>query len=163
MRRFEGDVRTAGGARSAGDENVVRGMVARRLREVVRIGDLENVRILGAEPRVSIDHFDAGALQLIGQHGVLALDDLGDAEHQILNLDLGLDAIAASVERALAEAAQEKNGFAQGLAGDGSGMEADAADVGAAVDDGDVLACFGGFDRRVVAGGAAADDEEVVM
>lgn len=42
-------------------------------------------------------------------------------------------------------------------------MEADAAEVGGLVDDGDAVSEFGSFDGGVVAGGAASDYQEVVV
>lgn len=42
-------------------------------------------------------------------------------------------------------------------------MEADAAEVAGAVDDGNPVAEFGGFDGSMVTGGTAADYQEIVV
>ena len=51
--------------------------------------------------------------------------------------------------------------FAQGLAGDGAGVHARAADLPVAFDDGDALAGLRGLDRGLLAGGAGADHHDV--
>ncbi len=62
------------------------------------------------------------------------------AEDEVGHLDAIFEDVAAAVERALAKSAEIENGFAKHFAGNGSGVDADAADGALAVDDGDLLA-----------------------
>src|SRR5262249_4063525 len=55
------------------------------------------------------------------------------------------------------------DGLAQGLGRDRAGVDADAADHVAAIDQGDPLAQLGGLDRRLLAGGPGTDHHEVVV
>ena len=154
----EGDVFTAGGAGAAGDENIGRGELALG----VGTGDVEDVGV-GSEGGVAVDELDAVALELVFDDGVLAFDDLVDAEHEVLDIDAGFEAVAAAVKAALAEAAQVEHGFAEGFRRNGAGVEANTPEVGRFVDDSDAMAQFGGFDGTVMAGGPAANYQEVVV
>ena len=57
----------------------------------------ETVRISG-KSGVPIQHFDSMPLQLILDHGILALDHFRDSEHEIFNLNLSFDTVTAPVE-----------------------------------------------------------------
>jgi hypothetical protein len=128
----------------------------------VGAGDVEDVGVV-SEGGVAVDQLDAVALELVFDDGVLAFDDLVDAEHEVLDIDAGFEAVSAAVKASLAEAAQVEHGFAEGFGRDCAGVEADAAEVGGLIDDGDALIEFGGFDGRMVAGGAASDYQEIVV
>ena len=123
---LRGDVGTAGRTGAAGDEEVAGGV---GLGGVFGGVDFNGVGVL-AEAGVAVEEVDVVAMQLVLDGGVLAFDELGNAKHQIFNLDLCFDAVAAAVEGALAKAAQEKDGFAESVAGDGAGVRAGAAEVG---------------------------------
>ena len=56
-----------------------------------------------------------------------------------------------------------QHGLADRLGRDGAGVDADAADAGRAVDQRDALAELGGAERRLLPGGAGADDDEVIQ
>ena len=90
-------------------------------------------------------------------HHVLA------AVEQVVHRDVLLDGVAVAVDRALAQAGQVQHGFADGLGGDGAGVDADAADAVDALDERDALAELGGVERRLLPGGAGTDDHQIVM
>jgi hypothetical protein len=69
----------------------------------------------------------------------------------------------APVLRAAGEAREEHDGLAEGLAGDGAGVDADAADAALLLDDRRALAELGRLDRRPLAGGPAPDADEVEL
>ena len=54
--------------------------------------------------------------------------------HQVLGGDVLLDPVGAAVEAALAPAGEVEHGLAQGLRGDGAGVDRDAADAAALLD-----------------------------
>ena len=63
----------------------------------------------------------------------------------------------------MAESGEVKNGFAQSLAGNGAAMDANAADHVIAIDHGHALAELRGGNSAFLAGGPAANDDEVVL
>ena len=63
----------------------------------------------------------------------------------------------------MAEPREIEDGFAEGFAGDGAGVGADAADDLFALDDADFLAQFGGLDGGFLPGGAGPDDQKIVV
>src|SRR5581483_3942168 len=85
---------------------------------------------------------------------VYALRQVGDA-------DLLLEFEVAAVKGALAVAGQIEYGFAQRLAGNGSGVQGHPADPLAAVNDRHAFAEFGRGNRALLAGRAAADDDQI--
>ena len=115
------------------------------------------------ETAVAADDFDAVAAQLIFKNVHFPLQRHVEPPHQILGGDVLLDPVGAAVETAFTPAGEVEHGLAHGLAGDGAGMHAHSADLGHAVDDGDLAPQFcrlngGGFARR-----AAADDDDIVF
>ena len=63
----------------------------------------------------------------------------------------------------MAESGEVKNGFAQGLAGNGAAVDANAADHVVSIHHGHALAELRGGDGAFLAGGPAANDDEVVL
>jgi hypothetical protein len=94
-------------------------------------------------------------------HVDLAADVLG-ARQQVGDGDLFLDPVAGAVQLALAHAGQVEHRLAQRLGRDGAGVDADAAEHVAALDDRDRLAELGRRDRGLLAAGTGTDDDEVV-
>ena len=105
---------------------------------------------------------DAVAAELLAHHLRLGADDARRAVHQELDR-LALAALRVErvghVERAPRELVEHRD--AQRLGGDRAGVDRDAAEPLAALDDGDALAELGGLDGRLLAARAGADDEEV--
>ena len=105
---------------------------------------------------------DRVAGELVLQDIDLVVERLVQARHQVVGLDVLLDPVGAAVEAALALAGEVQHRLPQGLGRDGAGMDGDAADPAALLDDQDGIAELGGLDGGAAAGWPAADDEEVV-
>ena len=90
------------------------------------------------------------------------LDHLVDAEAQVRHGDLFLDVVVDAVDALVFEAGEMQHGLAHGLAGDGAGVDADPADDFALLDEDDAAAAFRALNGRALAGGAGADDDEIV-
>src|SRR5439155_475453 len=73
-----------------------------------------------------------------------------------------LERVRRAIESPLAETGKVEGGLAGRLAGDGAGMQRDAADHRRTIDHGHPLAQLGGGDGAFLAGRAAADHHQVV-
>ena len=73
-------------------------------------------------------HIDAVARKLRLRDVDFGLDHLVDAEAEVRHGDLFLDVIVDAVDALVLEAGKMQHGFAHGLAGDGAGVDAGAAD-----------------------------------
>src|SRR6478609_7482280 len=109
------------------------------------------------------DHVDAVAGHLILDDGDLVRDHVVGAEGEVLDRDVGFHTIAGAVEIALSEAGQVEDGLAQGFAGNGAGMDANAADHLLPLDDANVFSELGGLNRRLLTGRPRANDQKVVV
>ncbi len=107
-----------------------------------------------------VDHIDAIARHLVLDDLNFVRDDVVGAKGEIFDRDRLFQAISGSVQIALAEPREIEHRFAEGFAGDGAGVDADAADDFFALDDADFLAELGGLDRGLLAGGPGADHEQ---
>ena len=118
--------------------------------------------VLVDEGRLAEQQADAVAAELLAHHLRLGPDHARRAVHQELDrlalLALGVERVG-HVERAPRELVE--HGDAQGLGGDRAGVDRDAAEALAALDDGDALAELGGLDGGLLAARSRADDEEV--
>ena len=90
-------------------------------------------------------------------------DDVVGAEEQVVDGDVLLDGIRRAVDAADLVAGEVDDGFAEGLAGDGAGVDACAADGGAAFGDGDAFVQAAGLDGGADAAGAGTNHEEVIV
>src|ERR1700681_3640796 len=127
----EDEVVAVGRTCAAGNQDV---LAAQQLRSFLRL-HLNGVRI--NKGRIAFEGRDVVAAKLgLDDFNLSSHDRLG-AKTQIRHGNAVLQNIAASIKAALPEAAEVENRFAQGLAGDGSGMHANPADSALAVDDGD--------------------------
>ena len=106
------------------------------------------------------DHFHAVARQLRLGDVDLGLDHLVDAEAQVRHGDLFLDVVVDAVDALVLEAGEVQHGLPHGLAGDGAGVDAGAADDLALLDHGHAAAALGALDGGALAGRAGADDDE---
>src|ERR1700728_1584107 len=86
------------------------------------------------------DDFDAVAGKLGLGDIDLSLDDVLDAEGKIGHGDLFLHAVIHAVDGAVVVAGEMQDGFAHRFAGDGAGVDADAADDAAHLNERYVLA-----------------------
>src|SRR5262245_4876444 len=108
---------------------------------------------------MSIQHVHAMMLQLILYDLELPLHYFRDAKHQILDLDLGLDAIAASVKAALAETGKIEGGFPESFARNGAGMQTHSPEIEVTVHYRDVLPDLRRFQGGVVSRRPATDHQ----
>ena len=111
----------------------------------------------------AVDNVNAVAGELRLGYVDFSLNDGLDAEGQVGHGDFFLDAIVDAVNGAVVIAGEVEYGFAHCFGGDGSGIDADAADDGACLDDGDAFTHLGGGDGGALAGGSGADDDEVIL
>jgi hypothetical protein len=146
-----------GRPRAASDQNVIRVKQVRfgRALHFDRVGVQE---LRGAAKQV-----DPVAAQLVANDAGFAFHDLRHAGGQIANGDAVLDDVIVSVKRAMAESGEVKNGFAQGLAGDGAAVDANAADHVVSIHHGHALAELRGGDSAFLTRGPASNYDEVVL
>src|SRR5690242_1419865 len=92
-----------------------------------------------------------------------ALDDPLHAMGEIACRNAVADDVVFSVDRALPEAGEVQNRFAQRLARNGAGVDAHAARHLPPIDDRDTLTELGSRDRSLLARRPATYDDEVVI
>jgi hypothetical protein len=130
------------GARADRDQHVRR----RERALAVRRDDRNRVRI--DERGEAVEDRDAVSPQLVLDHGTLAREDVVHAREQLPHARR-------------ARAPHPEHGLAEGLARDRPGVEADAAEDAAPLDDGDVAAELCGLHRRALAGRTAPQADEI--
>src|SRR5712664_444268 len=91
----------------------------------------------------------------------LHVDDFTLVVHEIVDGKIFLERIVDSVETALLEAGKVERGFAEGLAGNGAGIDATAAHMLGALDDGNAFAEIGGLGTTLFTSRAAADHDQI--
>ena len=125
---------------------------------------LEAAGVWGSTKEAWADQdLDVVPLELVPGHVHLVADDLLHAGQQVVHGDLPLHGVGGAVDAALAVAREAQHGLAQGLAGDGPGVQADPAHHRPPLHDGHALLELGRLDGGPVAGGAGADHEKVVV
>src|SRR2546422_178002 len=80
--------------------------------------------------------------------------------HEVVNGKIFLERIVDTVEAALLQAREIQRGFAEGLAGNGTGIDTTAAHMLATLDDGHAFAKVGSLSASLLTGGAATADEQ---
>ena len=138
------------------DQDVGRGDRCGRLRRAI----VQRVRV--DERGLAADSVDVVAPELVLDDLRLARDDLVDARQELL----GGGALApdpSSAIRGAAACGEKRHRLAEGLAGDRAGADADPAHAALLLDDRDTLAELGGLHGRALAGGPAADADEIVV
>ena len=113
------------------------------------------------EARHALEKGDAIAPQLGPDHVALGAHHVMRAEQQILDPHLALGSERFAVQRALAPAGEVDHRLAQCLAGNGPGVDADAADVVLFLAHRHALTELGGLGRGALAAGTAADDDQI--
>ena len=153
----EGDFLGAGGHGSDGDEDIF----GAHVEDLLAAGDAQRVGI--EERRAAEEHGDSVAAHLAADDIDFGSDYVVGAVKQVGHVDVVLDGVAGAVERALLDAGEMQDGFADGLGGDGSGVNADAADAVGAFDDGDGFAEFSGVEGGLLAGRARSNHHQIVF
>src|SRR5712664_2734946 len=91
----------------------------------------------------------------------LHVDDFTLVVHEIVDGKIFLERVVDTVETALLEAGKVERGFAEGLAGNSAGVDATAAHMLGALDDGNAFAEIGGLGAALFTSRAAADHDEI--
>jgi hypothetical protein len=152
----DGDLGRGGRLGAGGDEGT-RGLVDRG---PAGVGDLDVGGVFKAGH--ADQHLDVVARELGLGDVNLGLDDVLNAEGEVRHGDAFLHAVVHAVDGLVVVAGEVEHGLAHGLGGDGSGVDAGAADDLARLDERDALAHLGGEDGGALAGGAGSDHDEVV-
>src|SRR5579883_1370456 len=148
--------RAAGRASSGGDDDGVGGSGLRAA------GTIHLQRMRVNEFGRAADQLNVVARQLALDDIDLSLDHVLDAQRQVGHRDLVLNAVVYAVDILVVVAGEVKDSFAEGFAGDGAGIDADAAQNFAALDDGDALAHFGALNRRALPSRAGSNYDQVI-
>ena len=106
--------------------------------------------------------FHAIACKLRLGHIHFRLDHLVDPEAQVGHGDVFLDVVTDAVDALVLEAGEVHHRLSHGLARDGAGVDACAADDLALLDDHRLVAPFGSLNSRTLARGPGADDDQIV-
>src|SRR5207247_2501148 len=115
------------------------------------------------ERRITPDNFHAVAFHVRADDVDFMPDNMLCAIKQVGHRDVFLDDIRLTVESALAQAGEMQYRLAHGFGGDGSGLDAGAADARDALDEGNLFAKLGGAESGLLPRRARADDHQVVM
>src|SRR6266566_8763216 len=121
--------------------------------------DANGMRVL--KGCLAADEFDLMECDVLQNAPALHVDDFTLVMHEIVNGKILLEGVVDSVEAALLETGKVESGFAQGLAGNGSGIDATAAHMLDALDDGNAFAEIGGLGGALFTGGAEANHDEI--
>ena len=124
------------------------------------VGHPDRVRIDKA--RDPANEFDVVARQLRLDDIHFGLDHVLDAESQIRHGDLFFDAIVHAIDVLVVIAGQMQHGLAKGLAGNGAGVDADAAHHFATLHQSHAFAHFRALDGRALPRRTGADDDQIV-
>src|SRR5438552_15882862 len=81
--------------------------------------------------------------------------------HEIVDGEIFLERVVDSVETPLLEPGKVERGFAKSLAGDSAGVDATAAHMLGALDDGNAFAEIGGLRAALFTSRAATDHDEI--
>ena len=90
-------------------------------------------------------------------------DDFAFMVHEVVHGEIFFQRIVNAVKAALLQSRKIEGGFAQRFARDGSGIDATAAGVLGAFDDGDAFAKIGGLGTGFFAGRATTDNQQVKL
>ncbi len=120
-------------------------------------------RVVVDEPGPARDQRHPVPGQLVPDHFDLPSDDVMGPSGQVLHGDVLFHRVALPVEVTLRHAGEVENGFSQGLGRDRAGVDADASDDVAALDDrgppSELRRCDGGL----LAAGTAPDHQQVIV
>src|SRR5260370_2767553 len=110
---------------------------------------------------LGVHDFDVVECEIFQNALALHIDDLTLMVHEIVDGEIFLERIIDPVKAALLEAGKVERGFAKGLAGNGASVDATAAHMFGALDNGDAFAEIGGLRGALFPRRAATDHDEV--
>src|SRR5450631_1312675 len=111
----------------------------------------------------AMDNVNAVARKLRLGYVDFSFYDCLDAEGQVGHGDLFLDPVIDAVDGAVVVAGEVEHGLAHGLGGHGAGVDADATDYGARLDDDHALVHLGCSHGGALTGGPGANDDQVIL
>jgi hypothetical protein len=117
--------------------------------------------MVSGQPCPAMQARRTGQAQLPAHIHLVGPDHLLLALHQALDLGFSVDHHGEHVSRTCSESSQGVGGFAQGFGWNGAVRDTGTTDIDLLLDDQDGLAHAGGADRRLLAGRATSDDEEI--
>src|SRR6266851_2096381 len=115
----------------------------------------------GCKCGLAVQDFDVVECEIFQNALALHIDDLTLMVHEIVDGEIFLERIIDPVKAALLEAGKVERGFAKGLAGNGASVDATAAHMFGALDNGDAFAEIGGLRGALFPRRAATDHDEV--
>src|SRR5580700_5549184 len=121
--------------------------------------DCDSVAIV--ERSVAVKELNVMKFEVLEDTVAFQLHDGAFVVHEIVNGEIFLQRVIDAVKTALLQAGKIKGGLTKSFAGDGSGVDAAAADFSGALDDRHALAEIGRLGRPFFSGRAAAYDYEV--
>src|SRR5260370_6659774 len=110
---------------------------------------------------LAVHALDMVECEVFQNAAALHVDGFTVVMHEIVDSQILLKRVVDSVETALLEAGKVERGFAEGLAGNGAGIDATSAHMFGALDDGDAFAEIGGLGGAFFTSRAAADDDQI--
>src|SRR6266849_2010965 len=113
------------------------------------------------EGSLATDEFDLVERKIFQDAPAFHVHDFALVVHEIVDGEIFLQRIVDAIEAALLESGKIEGGFAEGLAGNGAGVDATSAHVLGAFDDNDALAEVGGLGAALLTSRAAPDDDEI--
>ena len=149
----ENDFRRSMRLGAGGDENDV----ALQTACAIRAGDSNGVSIF--KRSLAANQLDFVQLKVFQDAAAFHVHDFSLVVHEVVHGQIFFQRIIDAVEAALLQAGEIKCGFAQGLAGNGAGIDAASAHVRGALEHGDAFAKIGGLGASLFPGGAAANHQ----
>ncbi len=129
----------------------------------IGVGPLDADAFRVDEMRHAVDYVNAIARQLSFSDVDLGLDHTLDPEGQVSHADFFLDAVIHAIHVPVVVAGEMQYGFAHRLGWNGSGVDADAADNGPRLHDGNFLLELGGGYRGALPGGSGTNYDQVIF
>ena len=154
---IESNFRRAMRLGTAGDENNFTAQTAR----AIRGGNCNSVGVL--KSCLTADELDLMQREVFENALPFHFDDFAFMAHEVVHGEIFFQRVVNAVKASLLQPGKIKGGFAQRFAGDGAGVDATAAGMLGAFNDGDTLAEIGGLSACFFAGRSATDYQQVKL
>ena len=151
----EGDLRRAMRLRARGDEDHI------ALEPARAVGSRDHNRVTVFEGRLAANELNLVQRQILQNPAALHVHDFAFVMHEVVHSEILFERVIDAIKTALFQAREIERRFAQSLAGNGTSIDATAAQVLGAFDQGDALAKIGGLGARLFAGRTAAHHNQV--
>src|SRR5207253_3193877 len=134
----EGDLRRAMRLRARGDEDHI------ALEPARAVGSRDHNRVTVFEGRLAANELNLVQRQILQNPAALHVHDFAFVMHEVVHSEILFERVIDAIKTALFQAREIERRFAQSLAGNGTSIDATAAQVLGAFDQGDALAKIGG-------------------